>query len=58
MVRAKTILRDGMEKYDEAEDNVSAYEVLADEKSQKYLEGKQVVKVIVVPKKIVNVVIK
>ena len=32
--------------------------VLADEKSQKYLEGKQVVKVIVVPKKIVNVVIK
>ena len=31
MTRAKTILRDGMEKYDEAEDNVSAYEVLADE---------------------------
>ena len=32
--------------------------VLSDEKSQKYLDGKQVVKVIVVPKKIVNVVIK
>lgn len=32
--------------------------VLSDEKSQKYLEGKQVIKVIVVPKKIVNVVIK
>ena len=31
MVRAKTILRDGMDKYDEAVDNVSAYEVLADE---------------------------
>ena len=27
MTRAKAILRDGMEKYDEAEDNVSAYEV-------------------------------
>ncbi|MEE0336878.1 MAG: leucine--tRNA ligase [Prevotella sp.] len=32
--------------------------VLADEQSQKYLEGKTVVKVIVVPKKIVNIVIK
>ena len=32
--------------------------VLADEQSKKYLDGKQVVKVIVVPKKIVNVVIK
>ena len=32
--------------------------VLADEKSEKYMEGKQVVKVIVVPKRIVNVVIK
>lgn len=32
--------------------------VLADEQSKKYLNGKQVVKVIVVPKKIVNVVIK
>ena len=32
--------------------------VLADEQSQKYLNGKTVVKVIVVPKKIVNIVIK
>ena len=32
--------------------------VLADEQSQKYLDGKQVIKVIVVPKKIVNVVVK
>ena len=33
-------------------------QVLADEKSQKYLEGFNVLKVIVVPKKIVNVVLK
>jgi leucyl-tRNA synthetase len=32
--------------------------VLEDEKSSKYLEGKQILKVIVVPKKIVNVVVK
>ena len=32
--------------------------VLADERSQKYMGGKQVVKVIIVPKKIVNVVVK
>lgn len=32
--------------------------VLADEQSQKYLAGKTVVKVIVVPKKIVNIVVK
>ena len=32
--------------------------VLAEERSQKYLDGKQVVKVIIVPKKIVNVVVK
>ena len=31
--------------------------VLADERSQKYMGGKQVVKVIIVPKKIVNVVV-
>ena len=31
MTRAKTLLRDGMEKYDESVDNISAYEVLADE---------------------------
>ena len=33
-------------------------EVLADERSSKWMEGKSVVKVIVVPKKIVNVVVK
>ena len=32
--------------------------VLADEKSQKYMQGMQVLKVIVVPKKIINVVLK
>lgn len=32
--------------------------VLEDERSQKYLEGKSIVKVIVVPKKIVNIVLK
>ncbi|SFF84014.1 leucine--tRNA ligase [Prevotella sp. KH2C16] len=31
---------------------------LADEKSQKYMDGKNVVKVIIVPKKIVNIVLK
>ncbi|MBQ5605830.1 MAG: hypothetical protein IIU87_01320, partial [Prevotella sp.] len=40
-------------------DNASIQEqVLADERTAKYLEGKQVVKVIIVPKKIVNVVMK
>ncbi len=42
---------------DAANDTIQQ-EVLADERSQKYLDGKQVIKVIVVPKKIVNVVIK
>jgi len=32
--------------------------VLADEKTKKYTDGKQVMKVIIVPKKIVNVVCK
>ena len=40
-------------------DNASIQEqVLADERTGKYLEGKQVMKVIIVPKKIVNVVMK
>ena len=40
-------------------ENASIQEqVLADERTAKYLEGKQVVKVIIVPKKIVNVVMK
>ncbi len=42
----------------DADNETIKNEVLADEKSKKYLEGKQVIKVIVVPKKIVNVVIK
>ena len=32
--------------------------VLADEKAAKYIEGKQIIKVIVVPKRMVNVVVK
>ena len=32
--------------------------VLADERSLKWMEGKSVVKIIIVPKKIVNIVIK
>lgn len=32
--------------------------VMADERSQKYLEGKQIVKVIIVPKRMVNIVVK
>jgi leucyl-tRNA synthetase len=32
--------------------------VLSDEKSQKYMSGKDIIKIIVVPKKIVNVVLK
>ena len=40
-------------------DNATIQEsVLADERSQKYINGKQVMKVIIVPKKIVNVVFK
>ncbi len=31
MARAKVLMRDGMEKYDDSVDNVSAYEVLTDE---------------------------
>jgi leucyl-tRNA synthetase len=32
--------------------------VLADERTAKYLEGKNIVKVIIVPKRMVNIVIK
>ncbi len=42
----------------DAQNDAIQKEVLEDERSQKYLEGKQVIKVIVVPKKIVNIVIK
>ena len=33
-------------------------QVLADEQTQKYIDGKQIVKIIVVPKRIVNIVVK
>ena len=42
----------------DAQNDAIQKEVLEDERSQKYIEGKQVIKVIVVPKKIVNIVIK
>ena len=42
---------------DAASDDIQAA-VLADERSAKWMEGKQVIKVIVVPKKIVNIVVK
>ena len=42
---------------DAASDDIQAA-ILADERSAKWMEGKQVVKVIVVPKKIVNIVVK
>ena len=42
---------------DAAADAIQA-EVLADERSIKWIEGKQIMKVIVVPKKIVNIVVK
>ena len=42
----------------DAQSDTIQKEVIEDERSQKYLEGKQVIKVIVVPKKIVNIVIK
>ena len=42
----------------DAQSDTIQKEVLEDERSQKYLEGKQVIKVIVVPKKMVNIVIK
>ena len=42
----------------DADNDTIKERVLNDEKSQKYLAGKNVVKVIIVPKKIVNIVIK
>ncbi len=40
----------------DADNKAIENEVLADERTQKYLDGKQVMKVIIVPKKIVNIV--
>ena len=42
---------------DAASETIQA-DILADERSAKWMEGKQVVKVIMVPKKLVNIVIK
>lgn len=42
----------------DATNEVIEKDVLADERSEKYMEGKSIVKVIIVPKKIVNVVLK
>ena len=42
----------------DADNDTIREKVLTDEKSQKYLAGKNVVKVIIVPKKIVNIVLK
>jgi len=40
-------------------DNATIQEsTLADERSKKYIDGKQIIKVIIVPKKIVNIVFK
>ena len=50
--------RFNMEFPADAVSDVIQAEVLADERSAKWVEGKSVVKVIVVPKKIVNVVVK
>ena len=42
----------------DADNQIIQEAVLADEKAAKYLEGKQIIKVIIVPKRMVNVVIK
>ena len=42
----------------DADNDTIQQTVLNDEKSQKYIAGKQVVKVIIVPKRMVNVVVK
>ena len=41
MARARTMLHDGMEKYDDAVDNLSAYEVLAEQADAAALEKQQ-----------------
>ena len=42
---------------DATNDNIQQ-EVIADERSEKWMEGKQIVKVIIVPKKLINIVLK
>ncbi len=47
-----------MEFSSEADNKTIEEEVLSSEKTSKYIDGKQIVKVIIVPKRIVNVVLK
>ena len=42
----------------DADNKTIEQEVLANEQTAKYLEGKQIVKIIIVPKRIVNIVLK
>ena len=42
----------------DADNDTIQKEVIADERSEKWMEGKQIVKVIVVPKKLINIVLK
>ena len=42
----------------DADNDTLQKEVIADERSEKWMEGKQIVKVIVVPKKLINIVLK
>ena len=42
----------------DAANDVIQQDVIADERSEKWMEGKQIVKVIIVPKKLINIVLK
>ena len=42
----------------DADNDTIQKEVIADEHSEKWMEGKQIVKVIIVPKKLINIVLK
>ena len=42
----------------DADNDTIQKEVIADERSEKWMEGKQIVKVIIVPKKLINIVLK
>jgi len=47
-----------MEFAADADNQTIEADVMADERTPKYIEGKQVVKVIIVPKRMVNIVLK
>jgi leucyl-tRNA synthetase len=47
-----------MEFAADADNQTIESDVMADERTPKYIEGKQVVKVIIVPKRMVNIVLK